>query len=150
MTERPSSRPKRFALASALMAGGALYQLALGFYFIFIRPGLLPEDIRFTGASLDGLNAAAPRLDLWLQWVFTVMGGQMVAVGLAVLAGSWGIWSGHRPSRVDLVVFGLAGVFSVALMSGVNFAIGSDFRWLLVAPAALWLAALLALLRLSD
>jgi hypothetical protein len=132
------------------MAAWALYQLALGLYFIFLRPGLLPEDVRFAGASLDRLNAAAPRIELWLQWVFTVLGGQMAAVGLLVAAGSWMIWQGNRPERPDLVAFVGAGIFSLTLMSGVNFAIGSDFRWLLVAPVAIWLAALIALLRLRN
>jgi hypothetical protein len=34
----------------------------------------------------------------------------------------------------------LSGALTVVLMSATNFAIGSDFRWLLSVPALVWLA----------
>lgn len=36
----------------------------------------------------------------------------------------------------------LTGLPTVALMSGVNFALRSDFRWLLLVPAVSWIAGL--------
>ncbi len=39
----------------------------------------------------------------------------------------------------------VAGTASVLLMSAVNFAIQSDFRWLLVAPPIVWTFGLLVL-----
>jgi hypothetical protein len=36
----------------------------------------------------------------------------------------------------------LAGALTVALMSATNFALESDFKWLLPVPAATWLAGL--------
>jgi hypothetical protein len=41
----------------------------------------------------------------------------------------------------------VTGALSVGLMSAVNFALGSDFRWLLAVPAAVWLAAVLLYVR---
>ena len=43
-------------------------------------------------------------------------------------------------SEVPLLV--LAAGTTVVLMSSVNFAIGSDFRWALILPVALWALAL--------
>lgn len=34
----------------------------------------------------------------------------------------------------------LAGTLTVALMSAINFVINSGFKWLLLLPAAIWLA----------
>ena len=50
---------------------------------------------------------------------------------------------GHRrlESLISLLVgllLGLAGLMSVAGMSAVNFALGSDFRWLLILPVLAW------------
>jgi hypothetical protein len=42
----------------------------------------------------------------------------------------------------QLVLLGAAGVFSVGTMSAENFALGSDFRWLLIIPAGAWMAGL--------
>lgn len=36
----------------------------------------------------------------------------------------------------------LSGTLTVALMSATNFALHSDFRWLLLAPVLIWLAGL--------
>lgn len=38
----------------------------------------------------------------------------------------------------ELVLLGLVGLMSVAARSAVNFALGSDFRWLLVLPVLAW------------
>ena len=45
-----------------------------------------------------------------------------------------------------LTVMAFAGTFSVALMSATNFALHSDFRWLLLMPALMWLAGVLCYL----
>ena len=39
--------------------------------------------------------------------------------------------------------FAFTGTFSVAIMSATNFALHSDFRWLLLVPALIWLAGVL-------
>ena len=49
--------------------------ILIGAYFIFVRPPLLSEDLRYMGTSREQLQAIVPKLVLWLGWVFTVLGG---------------------------------------------------------------------------
>ena len=140
-----NTRPAR--LAAALLGAWGLYQLLAGLYFIFLRPSLLPEDLRASSATLEGIRRAAPGIEAWLQWVFAVLGGQMAAVGVLVVNGAIGILLGRSPARMEVGAYIMSGLLSVALMSGANFYLGSDFRWLLVAPAVLWLAAVILLSR---
>jgi hypothetical protein len=126
-----------------LVAAWGLYQAALGAYFIFLRPPLLPEDLRFV--AFTRVSAAElDRLTGWLRLVFTVMGGQMAGVGvLAVLLASR---LGRSPAnRADLVGLAAAGAVSVGLMSAVNFLLASDFRFALLLPVVLWALALATL-----
>ena len=114
----------------------AVYQIGLGLYFIAFRPPLLPEDLEFMALS-------APPIPLmrWLNWVFTVLGGQMIAVGLLLvpLASPRIRAAANRQAHAG---FAMAGLTSVGLMSAVNFMLSSDFRWLLLAPVALWAIAI--------
>ena len=119
--------------------------MALGLYFVVLRPALLPEDPRFMGSSLETLRATAPGLERWLNLVFNVMGGFMVATGALTLLLALRYLAGR--ARGTLTAMTLAGVASVGLMSATNFALDSDFRWLLLVPALLWLAALVRLVR---
>ena len=122
-----------------------IWLVGLGLYFIFLRPPLLPEDPRYMGATLEQIQQALPGLAAWLDKVFTVMGGFMASAGILTLlaavrlpaaAGRGFTWSAA-----------VAGVAGVGLMSAVNFALGSDFRWLLLVPALAWLLAVVALAR---
>jgi hypothetical protein len=142
-----AATPIKARVARAALAACGAYQIALGAYFMALRPSFLPEDLRFVGGSAAEIDAAAPGLAAWLQWVFAVMGGQMAGVGLLALAVV--VASGPRRAArpVELVLLGLAAVSTAGLMSAVNFAIGSDFRWLLVLPVALWALALFCQLR---
>ena len=144
---RATPKPAEFRLPAALLGAWGLYQLLAGLYFIFLRPGFLPEDIRASGTSLEAVRSAAPGIEAWLQWVFAVLGGQMAAVGVLVMGGAVSIWQGRRPKRTEVGAYAVAGAFSVVVMSGVNFALVSDFRWLLVAPVILWVAAIISLWR---
>jgi hypothetical protein len=75
------------------------------------------------------------------------MGGQMIGVGLLTLLVASILTQGRAlASRHWLLLTG-AGMSTAALMSFVNFRIGSDFRWLLVAPVAVWIATLALLAR---
>ena len=56
--------------------------LAVGSYFLVLRPPLLPEDLRFVGVSQAQLEAVAPRLAPWLTYVFRVLGGDISATGI--------------------------------------------------------------------
>ena len=117
-----------------------LWLVGLGGWFIFLRPAVLPEDLRYLGGSLDAIRAAAPGVERWLGHVFDVMGGFMVAAGAMTVLAAWRLRS--RPERESLAALSLAGAAGVALMSATNFALGSDFRWLLSLPVLLWLAGL--------
>ena len=123
----------------AVIACG-LWLTALGLYFIFIRPALLPEDLRFMNVSLAQVRAGVPGLEGWLHKVFTVMGGFMAGTGVLTVF----VAAAAMPSRLRGASWALAvtGLLTVALMSATNFALQSEFRWLLLVPAVVWLAGL--------
>jgi hypothetical protein len=124
-----------------------LWLVALGMYFLFLRPALLPEDPRYIGVSLETIRSTTPGLERWLGHVFNVMGGFMVATGvMTVLVASRFL---ARRERGTLLAMSVAGAASVALMSATNVLLYSDFRWPLLLPALLWLAGLLCYLRES-
>ena len=49
----------------------SVWLTGLGLYFMFFRPALLPEDLRYLGGTLAEVYAAAPGLVPWLRRVFT-------------------------------------------------------------------------------
>lgn len=128
------------------MACGA-WLVGLGCYFILIRSPLLPEDLRYAGADVVVLQAAAPRIGAWLALVFTVMGGFIAAAGVLVVYIGWAVLPRRPKGAVPALL--IAGLLSVGLMSAVNFALNSDFRWLLAVPPAVWLVAILLHVRLN-
>ncbi len=133
---------KPLPVSAWIFAACSVWVTGLGFYFIFVRPPLLAEDPRYIGSTLEQIQAAVPGLARWLDRVFTVMGGFMSAAGvLTFFAALVAV-----PARIPGTGWALAvaGVLGVMLMSAVNFVIASDFRWLLLAPAALWLGGLAA------
>ena len=68
------------------------------------------------------------------------MGGFILATGaLTVLAVCR--WLAKR-ERGTFAALAVAGAASVGLMSAINFLLHSDFRWLLLLPALLWLVGL--------
>lgn len=122
----------------ALMVGGVAL-IGVGGYFLFLRPPLLPEDGRYMGMSLPDVMAAVPGLRNCLPKVFTVLGGYIASVGVLTcyVAGS-----GLRTRTPGaLAAASLSGAMSVGLMVAVNFAIHSDFRWVLVLLIVPWLSA---------
>lgn len=138
---------RRLPLSAKVFLVCGFYLVALGLYFIFLRPALLPEDSRYIGSSLEAIRIAVPGLERWLGLVFKVMGGFMVATGaLTVLAACHWLAKRERGTFAALVVAGSA---SVGLMSAINFLLHSDFRWLLLLPALLWLFGLGCYLRES-
>ena len=138
----------RMQLSGKVFAACGLWLAALGVYFLLLRPALLPEDPRFMGASLETLRAAAPGLERWLNLVFNVMGGFMIAAGsLTTLVACRYLAIRARGTLTAMVV---AGTASVALMSATNFMLHSDFRWLLLMPALLWLIGVVCFLWEGD
>ena len=123
-----------------MLTGCGAWLVGLGLYFMVLRPPLLPEDPRFMGATLAQIRADVPGLELWLKKVFTVMGGFMAGAGvLTVFVAATSMRS--RLKGAPWVV-ALSGALTVGLMSATNFALHSDFRWLLLVPALVWLAGL--------
>ena len=107
---------------------------------MFLRPALLPEDLRYMGTSPAEVQSAMPGLERWVRRVFGVMGGFMtgagvltifVAMNASVLRQKW-TW----------IVLALAGLFTVGTMSLTNFQLNSDFKWLLLIPSFLWVIGL--------
>ena len=122
-----------------LIACGA-WLVGLGLYFMLLRPPLLPEDPRFMGTTLAQVRTAVPGLESWLQKVFIVMGGFMASVGVLTVF----VATVAMPPRLrgTLWAIALSGALTVLLMSATNFALSSDFRWVLLVPALVWLAGL--------
>ena len=115
--------------------------IALGGYFMFLRAPLLPEDLRYLGSSATQVEMLLPHLASWLRNVFTVMGGFMAGCGVLIVFMSLRAVPQHVQGTG--IALGFAGLFTVATMSGTNFVLDSDFKWLLLVPAIVWLLGLL-------
>jgi hypothetical protein len=125
--------------ASVLALSGVIL-VAMGAYFAFLRPPLLPEDLRFLATSSEALERAIPNLPAWLHMVFRVMGGQMVAAGLLTVYLAVTAFRVRARGAAAIALF--AGLTSIGLMAVVNFAIASDFKWPLLGFALTWALAL--------
>jgi hypothetical protein len=125
--------------AQWLIVACGVWLVGLGLYFIFVRPALLPEDPKYMGVEAQLLLSTAPRLADWLDKVFTVMGGFMAGAGVLTIQLGWSVMP--LRARASLAVLALAGALTVGVMSAVNFALHSDFRWLLLGPPLVWLLA---------
>lgn len=114
-----------------------IWLVILGFYFMAMRPSLLPEDLRFMHTTLAQVRTTLPGLENWLARVFTVLGGFMAGAGVLTIF----IAAVVLPSRLKGTSWALAlsGALTVGLMSATNFVLRSDFRWLLLIPALVWL-----------
>ena len=129
---------RRLPISAWIFVACGIWLIGLGVYFAVLRPPLLPEDPRYIGSSLTEIEAALPGLARWLSRVFAVMGGFMAAAGaLTVFVAATAV-----PARTRATgwILALAGLLTVMLMSATNFAIGSDFKWVLLVPALLWIA----------
>ena len=128
-------------VATWMLAGCGIWLIALGLYFAVLRPPLLAEDPRFMGTTLAQIRADVPGLENWLKRVFTVMGGFMAGAGVLTvfLATTMRLRLRGTPSAMAL-----SGALTVGLMGVTNFALHSDFRWVLLVPALVWLAGLAA------
>lgn len=127
-------------VARWIFAACGIWLIGLGGYFVFVRSPLLPEDLRFIGSTAKEVEALLPQLAAWLRNVFTVLGGFIAGCGVLVLfmSGRVGLQSAPRTG----VALGVTGLLTVATMSWINFALDSDFKWLLLVPALVWLLGL--------
>ena len=119
-----------------------IWLIGLGGYFMFARPPLLPEDLRYLGSSAIQVEVLLPRLASWLRIVFTVMGGFIAGCGVLTIYVS--VRAVPQCLQGTGTALGCAGLLTVATMSWINFVLDSDFKWLLLAPAVAWLLGLVS------
>ena len=128
-------------LSSMLLAAAGASLVVAGLYFIFVRPPLLPEDVRYMALPAAQFDAVRPRLELWLGHVFKVMGGYVLATGvLTITLAATSFRAHHFGAAVGALIGGAA---SIGWMAYVNFAINSDFKWVLLGMALLWACSLI-------
>jgi hypothetical protein len=133
--DRSSWSPSSIVL---VIAGVTL--IGTGIYFLFLRPPLLPEDIRYMALPPAHLDVLRPRLELWLTHVFQVMGGYVFATGvLMVTLAVTSLRQHSTPAAIGALIGGAA---SIGWMAVVNFLIDSNFKWVLLAMALLSAASL--------
>ncbi|MGY8676451.1 hypothetical protein Q2941_01315 [Bradyrhizobium sp. UFLA05-153] len=130
-----------------LLAASGILLVGVGTYFLFLRPPLLPEDIRYMSLTQAELQSIGPRLTSWLTHVFRVMGGYVAATGVLALSLAVTSFRDHR--GLAAAGAGLAGGLSIGLMAAVNFMIHSDFKWVLLGMALVWLASIAMFVRES-
>lgn len=127
--------------SAIVLASAGLTLVGMGLYFVFLRPYLLPEDLRYMDSTLKNIKETTPGLLNWLQKVFWVMGGYIFTTGLLTIYLS--LTSFRTRQRQAFFIVALSGVTSIGLMLVVNFVIGSDYKWLLSSFALLWVTALI-------
>ena len=136
---------KSWRLSAILLAGVGTCLILVGLYFLLFRPALLPEDIRFMALSDAQLALVRPKLEAWLSHVFQVMGGYVLATGVFAITLAATAYRAHRRGAGIGALIG--GAASIGLMAVVNFAINSDFKWVLMTIALLWASSLVAFWR---
>lgn len=132
----------RWTLSSILLAGSGVLLIGVGLYFLFVRPSLLPEDVRFMKLTLAELQLVGDRLGSWLVHVFRVMGGYIAATGVLAITLAATSFRGHHPLAAAGAA--VAGAASIGGMAAVNFMIDSDFKWVLLGMALVWAFSLVA------
>ena len=127
--------------SAILLALAGFMTIGMGLYFMFIRPPLLPEDLRYMGATLKEVKHKIPGLLNWLPKVFLVMGGYIITTGILTVFMSYTSFRTRLPGA--FIITFLAGITSIGLITSVNFIIGSDFKLPLLFFALLWTFALI-------
>jgi hypothetical membrane protein len=127
-------------LAGFLLAG-------MGIYFIFFRPALLPEDLRYINTSQAVIQNNFPDLSGWLQKVFWVMGCYIFTTGLLTMCVAQ--TSFRMRTKGAFIIVAIASICSIGSMTIINFIIQSDFKWVLLAFTLPWIIALI-LYRISK
>ncbi len=132
-------RTKIEFFASGALGLGGLILMIMGAYFAFLRPPLLPEDLRYLSSSVGQIQSAAPGLLPWLARVFGVLGGYIFATGvLTIYVAATSLSAGRIRLTTIVAVSGLA---SIGWMAVTNFLIDSDFKWLLFVFTFPWVVA---------
>ena len=128
--------------SASLLAVGGLLLVGIGIYFVFIRPPLLPEDLRYMQTNLSVINNSVTGLSIWLQKVFWVMGSYIFTTGLLTIFIA--LTSFRKRASGAFIIVAIAGISSkIGSMTVVNFMIGSDFKWVLLTFTLPWIIALI-------
>jgi len=126
--------------SSILLTGSGMLLIGVGIYFVFLRPALLPEDIRFMNLTPVEMQPIGGKLASWLVHVFRVMGGYIAATGVLAITLAVTSFREHHPFAAAGAMIG--GAASIGWMAAVNFMIDSDFKWVLLGMALVWAASL--------
>ena len=126
--------------ASFLSLGGVLL-IAMGIYFIFLRPPLLAEDLQYMNTNLSIVQNNISNLPGWLQKVFFVMGSYIFTTGLLIIYIAQTSFRTRTHAAFIIVV--LAGITSIGSMTIINFMLQSDFKWVLLSFTFPWSFALI-------
>ena len=129
-------------LAQASLGLGGLILMGMGGYFVVLRPPLLPEDVRYAGASLAQIQSAIPGFMPWISQVFGVLGGYMFATGLLIAYLAIASFRDARPLPTAVVT--ISGLASIGWMAATIFLIDSDFKWLLLAFVLPWVVTVVS------
>jgi hypothetical protein len=139
-----TSEARPWPPSTLLLVIAAIMLIGTGGYFIFIRPALLVEDVRYMGLSAAQLDVVQAPLARWLTQVFRVMGGYVLATGVLAMTLALTAFREHRIGAAIGVLTG--GIASIGWMTIVNFMIDSDFKWVLFCIAFIWAASLILFL----
>lgn len=126
--------------ASFLTLGGFLLA-GTGFYFVFLRPPLLPEDSKYIDLPLSAIQNNIPGLSVWLQKVFWVMGSYIFTTGLYTMYVAQ--TSFRTRTQGAFIMVSIAVITSIGSMTIVNFILQSDFKWVLLAFTISWIVSLI-------
>jgi hypothetical protein len=132
-------KQKPYSVLFLTMAGFLL--IVLGLYFIFLRPSLLTEDIRFMHSSLSDIKKNIPGLFIWLQKVFLVMGFYILSTGVLTIYIAQTTFHKRIFSTFLIVLFTCFS--SIGAMVIVNFMLDSDFKWILLLFTVPWIISLI-------
>lgn len=111
-------------IGGLLLSALGLLTVGTGIYLMSIRPAMLPEDIRFTGA---GAPTAGTAMETWLRLVFRTWGGFVTGFG-ALIGGAGGFFLTARPGWLRAgAAIGVTLAFSQFLAS--NLRLRSDLLW---------------------
>lgn len=133
-------RKPRSPISMFIFVACGIWLIGLGLHFMFLRPSLLTEDLRYMGTSAGEIQSAVPCLTRWVHRVFTVMGGFMTGAGVLTILAAMNASAVRE--KWTWIVLALAGLFTVGTMSLTNFQLDSDFKWLLLIPSLLWIIGL--------
>jgi hypothetical protein len=126
--------------SATILALAGFILIAMGLYFIILRPPLLPEDQFYIGSTLQNVKENIPGLFNWLHKVFLVMGSYIFTTGLLTMFIAFTTF--RRRMNGAFVIIIIAGISSIGSMTVVNFIIGSDFKWVLLVFTMPWIIAL--------